>query len=352
MSAFFALLPGLREIRAPLVAGYIWLVVGWLCLGSSLPSRETNATYGQLWVLIDAVGPIGAAVIASMAAYLIGSLVQSVMWGARRILMRLLAFRFLGRSREAHQYSVPAQKDWKWPSWGDVVPVAEIDYLITADLRPDLRWPLFLVLPAKRLEETWQFTIERAVEEPRRWISRAVKRAAEAQGATARVRYNRDGQRYVLEVPKSGVGPVPHLLPIAPAGSIAISMDALELISRRSWDRLEHLNAEMAFREAIAVPLCVLVFVLALQIGAAWMAGLLLPIALLAQRSSLLMHAAWLSLEVVRRSTGTEDLERIAPQISRYRSDAKALAEALDDADWTSYSFPDTAERADASAVR
>lgn len=302
--------------------------------------------------MIDAVGPIGIAVIASISAYLIGSLAQSLAWGIRGFLMQPLLNRRLGHPREVHWYSAPRQKDWKRPDFGDVIGVAEIDRLIADDLRSDLRWPIFLLFPAKKLESTWEFTIERAIEEPRRLISRAVKRATETRDGSARVRFNRDGRRSVLEVPEADLGPVPYLLPVAPAGSIAISMDALELVSRRTWDRLEHLNAEMAFREAIAVPLCVLVFVLVLQIGLAWITGLILPFALLAQRSSLVRHATWLSVSVVQGSIGTEDLERIAPEISRYRSDAEALAKAIDDADWTTRVFEGAHEGDSAAVVR
>jgi hypothetical protein len=32
------LLPGVRELRAPLAAGYLWLLYGWLTAANSFPS--------------------------------------------------------------------------------------------------------------------------------------------------------------------------------------------------------------------------------------------------------------------------------------------------------------------------
>jgi hypothetical protein len=65
-------LPGLREIRAPLAAGYLWFLFGWLVVGD-----DVGAAGGVLGRLVDLGGnlaPGAVAVAASFAAYLVGSM--------------------------------------------------------------------------------------------------------------------------------------------------------------------------------------------------------------------------------------------------------------------------------------
>src|SRR6187200_2982923 len=76
MAFVSAVIPGLREVRAPLVAGYLWGVCGWLIFAPFLPD-EKNPLYERLAQLGEAVGPVGVATAASIAAYLAGSLVHS-----------------------------------------------------------------------------------------------------------------------------------------------------------------------------------------------------------------------------------------------------------------------------------
>ncbi len=68
------LLPGIRELRAPLAAGYIWLLVGWLLLHDRIPGDGDAPVVSDLYDLADIVGRVGVAAAASLAAYLIGSL--------------------------------------------------------------------------------------------------------------------------------------------------------------------------------------------------------------------------------------------------------------------------------------
>ena len=74
-----SLLPGVRELRAPLAAGYLWLLAAWLLFYDEIPSREeatgaVDAFYG----LNDEATAIGLAIALSFLAYLIGSLSQAL----------------------------------------------------------------------------------------------------------------------------------------------------------------------------------------------------------------------------------------------------------------------------------
>lgn len=74
-----SLLPGLREIRAPLIAGYIWCGVLWLLLKPVIPSRD-DAT-GAIAVVSDLIGGAPDVLLLgalSVGAYLLGSLTQEV----------------------------------------------------------------------------------------------------------------------------------------------------------------------------------------------------------------------------------------------------------------------------------
>jgi hypothetical protein len=79
------LLPGIRELRAPLAAGYMWLLAGWIALEPHIPAA-TSATglIASVYRLDDALSGFGLAVAASFAAYLIGSLSMTLFSSAIR----------------------------------------------------------------------------------------------------------------------------------------------------------------------------------------------------------------------------------------------------------------------------
>jgi len=73
------LLPGLRELRAPLVSGYLWLISAWLFLGHRdwLPTRPSDhGEVARLWDLGDTLGKTVVLAAVSFIAYLIGSFLE------------------------------------------------------------------------------------------------------------------------------------------------------------------------------------------------------------------------------------------------------------------------------------
>jgi hypothetical protein len=88
-----SLLPGVRDLRAPLAAGYVWLLFGWLLFephqGSLGFIAPVVATFSSLDHLVSAAG---LAVAASFAAYLIGSLSSTLTDTVQRGLSRSLRF--------------------------------------------------------------------------------------------------------------------------------------------------------------------------------------------------------------------------------------------------------------------
>jgi hypothetical protein len=58
------------------IAGYLWIVFAWLLVDPDLDRKPHEALAGALFDLADHVGPIGVAIAASTAAYLVGSVSQ------------------------------------------------------------------------------------------------------------------------------------------------------------------------------------------------------------------------------------------------------------------------------------
>jgi hypothetical protein len=82
VSFLTAAIPGLREIRAPLVAGYIWLIFVWVLVDPTLPITEhTTGTLHSLAELAETAGKVATAAAVSVGAYLIGTLSASVTGG-------------------------------------------------------------------------------------------------------------------------------------------------------------------------------------------------------------------------------------------------------------------------------
>jgi hypothetical protein len=79
MNLLASAIPGLREIRAPLVAGYLWLIFAWLVVDPSLPlAQNTAGPVHSLVELANVVGGVATAAAVSVGAYLIGAVSASV----------------------------------------------------------------------------------------------------------------------------------------------------------------------------------------------------------------------------------------------------------------------------------
>jgi hypothetical protein len=80
------LIPGIREVRAPLAAGYLWLFALWLALKPSLPSEdEATGVAADVIDLANTATPVAVAVAVSFAAYLLGSISDTVLRAGRSV---------------------------------------------------------------------------------------------------------------------------------------------------------------------------------------------------------------------------------------------------------------------------
>ena len=124
-------LPGLREIRAPLTAGYIWLITAWLLFHSSFPT-EQEAEGGPLEPFFDLGGVVsafGLTVVLSVLAYLIGSMAGGVfripLEAGARVFLGLLGDRVLRIPREAGPRVFLGGPSWKM-SWKGLVSLEQL----------------------------------------------------------------------------------------------------------------------------------------------------------------------------------------------------------------------------------
>src|SRR4051812_38905090 len=90
------LVPGLRELRAPLAAGSILLLAMWIALDPTVPSRARAGTgfWKSLFDLSHLIGPVATGAAAGFATYLLGSACQVVVSDAGSIMARRKRRRF------------------------------------------------------------------------------------------------------------------------------------------------------------------------------------------------------------------------------------------------------------------
>ncbi len=94
MGVLSSLLPGVRDLRGPLAAGYIWLLILWLWFADTLPSEETaTGVFATLYRLGNLVSSLGIVAALSFVAYIVGALSGSVSSGLLSASKRVLQYR-------------------------------------------------------------------------------------------------------------------------------------------------------------------------------------------------------------------------------------------------------------------
>jgi hypothetical protein len=322
-----SLLPGLREARAPLISGYLWLLALWLAFGTSLPGRDSNPTYGHFWEVLDAIGPLGTAIAVSIAAYLLGSLVFS----AVRNLTMAIYMRYHVRREFRRHRNFPFESNKAGIRNGEWISIGKLEALVMAD------GGVTDFFPAPR-DRKYRFSLEdlisRSLEDARRQVKVALWRAVADHGDRAMVRFTFRDYRAV-EIPQPERGLTIFAIPQAPLPDFNLAQNRLVEISERLGLKIEQISAEAEFREAVAFPLIALVGVLSLQVGLGWLIALAVPAALLVQRRGLYRRATWELLEVLSARAGTPGLDRVTPIFARCRKQMEDIAEAIEHADWS-----------------
>jgi hypothetical protein len=106
-------IPGLRDVRAPLVAGYLWLLFAWLVVLPETPLSKHAGTGAVASVvgLATAAGPVATAAGVSVAAYLIGAISTALPGGGLEAWRSLRAWKLQSRGSDWQiEASPPAER--------------------------------------------------------------------------------------------------------------------------------------------------------------------------------------------------------------------------------------------------
>jgi hypothetical protein len=330
MNALLKILPAIREVRAPLAAGYMWFLTIWLAFGSYFPSRNTDSSYAQLWKAFDALHQLGIVVAVSITAYLVGSLSQLAFAYFRGFLFRLLPFnsrliRFtapvsmIGGGTRIYPPEKPEPIS---------VPVAEVPDKLRSEMLVG-SWRGDQVM-----EASYRDLIDRELVDALRALSDAAHYVDTANGNSMTVRLVKIDNANFFELPVDGSNKRYEVPSISLLDTFPLIESRLLEISERTGLGIEQLRAEAAFREAVVVPLVFLVLVMALQVSPIWLVALIGPLALLWQARLIRINSSRQLLDALRARAGTEDMRHITPVFSRCRQLISQLADALHQASW------------------
>jgi hypothetical protein len=347
------LLPGLRDVRGPLIAGYLWLFAAWLLLGGHLPDRNTAEVYSHAFEVGDALGRVGIAAVVSIAAYLVGSLLQEVgnwiafgyktlKWRLKRLMTRLTLFspairRLSPRSVEALLHAPPvfSLEDFRSVD-GDGRTKRALEDLVSNRLR-DCR---------KRLDDVLAQAAKDVRDGATRqgWSRADLRRSkvmAEAFGSPQR---GWRVSRWVASVadhttderPKGGFAPLPSFSAAGDLfGERATIKTRLMETAEHAGSEVERFYAESDFRFTIAFPLAAVAVVMTRESSDWWWLVLLgVSLGLLAHSMVLRKHGGREMVEALRSRPNHEQLDQITPAFRRYEEDAERFAAALEAVKW------------------
>ena len=301
-----SLLPGLRELRAPLAGGYLWLLLVWLAVGDELPTRneEKPPLVDRLYQLEPVVSQLGFAIVASVAAYVIGSIAIDMQVRLARFSRSVPVDPRIDRTHLAITVV-------RFTTVSALLAVA----VLTVGQLGDQLGPWGLVVALIALSLLWGLltTMSRSL-----WVQLTVGRHDDAMQPAATsssgLQVTPQGKRELegwLAVSLSSLPEYRH-------GVITESLNYIDsnrsLLKTRILDISEALHsevdrpdAEATFRMALWPPLALLVGHLAFAASASWTFAIVVPSILVWQSISLRRHAndALITVLVAREELST-----------------------------------------------
>jgi hypothetical protein len=341
------LLPGLRDIRGPLIAGYLWLFTSWLLFADLLPKRGDADVYAHAFEAGNALGRVGLLAAISVGAYLFGSLIQAVPGWIAYNCQRLA--RFLRESFFSDMTNRRLQPGGAIDVLGSPPIFTPTEFRsIDGDRRT--RWVLKELVkdrlkePRDNLEAVLQnagSTVQDAAEKRDDGGDRNPCQAIIAIEASGRPEDGWKTSRIgALVDDREHLHEGEYSLPSISArrdffGERRSIQTRLIETAPHAGSQVERLYAESELRFTIALPLATMMIVLAAKSGDLWWLGLLLVVGGLLTHSVVLRkHAGRELVEVLRSRLSVGELDQVTPAFSRYEEDAERLITALEGIGW------------------
>lgn len=336
MTAFFSsLIPGMREVRAPLIGGYLWLLFAFLLVHPEVPAAGDNRVYTELNEIADVVGPIGLAIAGAIAAYLVGSLMLAVFTSANSFLRNEGWLRWPVTTRSYRLVESTMNLDTEgWVSLDAIAHLAGLTDYSRHRVRDNLVLDERLRIAIGDLAR-----VELADERGR--LQSAIKSVLAAQGDVTFQLERRPGWELVAIFRDRNTGldadhPIPKFDPLEDLfRDVPLLATRLVEFAPVAGAKVDRLSAEAELRFAIGAPLIALIVLFAFTLSWSWLLALALPAALLYQgvRAERLRDEELIA--ALRARGGQDDLEKITPVFRQYRAQCAELRQAMKDADWT-----------------
>ncbi|HXS46982.1 MAG TPA: hypothetical protein VN756_05925 [Solirubrobacterales bacterium] len=303
-----------------------------------MPAPHSPDLYDRIGSLVEASGPAGKAIVASVGAYLLGSLLSAIIFGAARLFNERWS-RWVTRNMIGVEIDKPP------------VPLGAIDAHEGTEVEIGDMLSLSDFEGIEQIVGTLDFSLMRSIEEmidrelgpERRRLSSAVEWAASQSRGYATVHLFRRSN-----VPTVRLGSIEGAGGLDSDFVIPTFSVQRDLFHERATLRarlvehaetiglkIERLHSEAEFRLAVAAPLAALVLLLSTE-TLLWLPALLVPLALVAQGLVLVRQSNRALMGALGAQSSADDLDRVTPVFSRYRADARALSDAIRARHWPS----------------
>jgi hypothetical protein len=335
MAFLSSLIPGLREVRAPLLGGYLWLLFAFLVFHPQVSASGESHVHAELAEVAGAIGPVGLAITAAIAAYLFGSLVLSVFIGATSFL-RKEGWLFWPVSRRSYKPPEPEMELDRegWVSLDAIAHLAGLTRYVRARVQRDVVLDEQLRIAIGDLAR-----VELA--EERGKLQAALKSQKALQGdATFRLE-RRPGWELVAIFRDTNTGidaehPIPKFDPLEDLyRDVPLLATRLSEFAPVAGAKVDRLGAEAELRFAVSLPLVALIILFAGAVDWRWIFALPLASAVFYQGIRVERRRDEELIGALRARGGGDELEKITPVFRQYREHCAELRQALKDADWS-----------------
>jgi hypothetical protein len=321
-----SLLPGLRQLRAPLAAGYLWLVAAWLVFADLIP--DGNHAHGVLRKAYDLAGAVGTSTVLAAATFV------AYVLGVLSVQITATAVPGLGVFRRRRPSADRPQLVIATPSKSRNTVVRKVVRTLqsaVAAFSTDRNTALQQAIRGLRLgvatpSEGGKATLREAV------LDELVQRSAKDSRLKGRLEETRSSfdqslnlndpavRRALLDARikvDSYASELEKDLPLMPLRLLG------EGKQQEIYGEFDRLRAEAEFRASIALPLVVLVGVAGWRVSPWWLIAMVAPVMLVAEARRSVTAAADVMAESIRaRAAPSPLLSELEAGELRFRADA------------------------------